>query len=245
MALKIQSVFESNFFSLMVDETTDVSNREQVVLVLRHVDTELNVHEDFIGLHMVPGIEANTITNVIKDTLLRMKLNIQNCRGQCYDGAANMSGSKTGVAKNILNEEPRALYTHCYCHTLNLRLNDTVRNNNILRDTFDTVHEISKLIKFSPKRDTVFEELKQEISPDTPGFRVLCPTRWTVRAATLKSVLDNYSVLQRLWDAVYESTRGTEIRARILGVKSQMTTFEFLFGVSLGYELLKHSDNLS
>lgn len=39
MALKIlrkvsTSVLESNFFSLMVDETTDVSNREQVVLVL-------------------------------------------------------------------------------------------------------------------------------------------------------------------------------------------------------------------
>ena len=35
----------------MVDETTVQSNREQVVIVLRHVDSELNVHEEFIGLY--------------------------------------------------------------------------------------------------------------------------------------------------------------------------------------------------
>ena len=47
------SVLADAFFTIMADETTDVSNREQVVLVLRHVDKELNVQEDFIGLYVV------------------------------------------------------------------------------------------------------------------------------------------------------------------------------------------------
>ena len=60
------SVLADAFFTIMADETTNVSNREQVVLVLRHVDSELNVQEDFIGLYVAPSIDAQTITNVIK-----------------------------------------------------------------------------------------------------------------------------------------------------------------------------------
>lgn len=154
-------------------------------------------------------------------------------------------GLKKGVATTIIQKEPRAVYTHCYGHALNLAVCDTIRGCKVLRDSMDTVHEISKLIKYSPKRDTQFEKLKCEISPDTPGFRVLCPTRWTVRAATLKSIMDNYTVFQSLWDVSYESSKDSETRARITGVKSQMASFDFLFGVALGHELLRHSDILS
>ncbi|XP_053398113.1 zinc finger MYM-type protein 1-like [Mercenaria mercenaria] len=235
----------NRFYSIMVDEATDQSNREQVVLVLRHVDSDLNVHEDFIGLYLVHSIDAQTLTNVIEDVLLRMNISLSNCRGQCYDGASNMSGAKKGVATQLSSREPRAVYTHCYEHALNLAVGDTVKRSKVMRDVLDTVNEMSKLIKYSPKRDSKLEEIKQEMSPETPGFRVLCPTRWTVRAASLGSVLENYNVLQSLWESSYESARDSETRARILGVQSRMSNFDFLFGVSLGYEILRHTDNLS
>ena len=41
-------------------------------------------------------------------------------RGQCYDGAAAMVGTRSGVAELVLTEEARAIYTHCYGHELNL-----------------------------------------------------------------------------------------------------------------------------
>ena len=39
---------------------------------------------------------------------------------QCYDGASAMSGYKRGVATKSREEEPRAMYMHCYSHSLNL-----------------------------------------------------------------------------------------------------------------------------
>ena len=50
MALRILrdvavNIREDGYFSIMVEETTEQSNREQVVNLLRHVDSELNVHE--------------------------------------------------------------------------------------------------------------------------------------------------------------------------------------------------------
>jgi hypothetical protein len=59
--------------------------------------------------------------------------------------------------------------------------------------------EITKLIKKSPRRDALLQKLKQELSFETPGIRVLCPTRWTVRATALHSILENYEVLLELW----------------------------------------------
>ena len=35
-------------------------------------------------------------------------MDIHKLRGQCYDGARTMSGAKSGVAKQILMEEPLA-----------------------------------------------------------------------------------------------------------------------------------------
>ena len=131
---------------------------------------------------MVDSIDATTLTGVIKDCVLQMIFSLNNCRGQCYDGASNMSGAKSGMAKQISDEEKRAVYTHCYRHALNLAARDAGKQSKVMRDALDTTFEISKLVKYSPKRDRRFEKLKQELAPDTPGLTVLCPTRWTVRA---------------------------------------------------------------
>lgn len=44
---------------------------------------------------------AIAISSAIKNCLLRSNLPLADCRGQCYDGASVMSGSKAGVAAII------------------------------------------------------------------------------------------------------------------------------------------------
>ena len=232
-------------YTVMIDETTDQSNTEQVVLVLRWVDEALEVHEEFIGLYSTSSTTAESLVFIIKDTLLRMNLKIEHCRGQCYDGASAMSGAKKGVAKSITDVEPRAIYTHCYGHALNLGVSDCIKKSKVMKSALDLVAEISKLIKKSPKRDSSFEKLKSELAPETPGFRVLCPTRWTVRAASLKSVIDNYEVLLGVWEEAQSGHLDGEMKARIIGVETQMHSFDFLYGVFLGELILRHTDNLS
>ena len=50
--------------------------------------------------------------------------------------------------------------------------------------------------KKSPNRDAIFKHIKDEISGDAvPGIRLLCPTRWTVRAEAFSSISENYRAL--------------------------------------------------
>ena len=108
-------------------------------------------------LYNIPDTTADTITTGIKDVLSEMKFQIQRYRVQCYDGASSMAGSRQGVAHQILDEESRALFTHYYGHSLNLAMCDTLKNCKLAHDALDTTNEISKLIKFSPKRNHMFE----------------------------------------------------------------------------------------
>jgi len=60
---------------------------------------------DFIGPYAMDAIDADSLAFSIKDVFLRMYLALSNCRGQCYDGASNMSGAKNGVAKQLADVE--------------------------------------------------------------------------------------------------------------------------------------------
>ena len=125
---------QSPFLTLMMDETTDISNNEQTTIVIRWVSEHLEVHEEFLGLYHVPSIDALTLTTVSKDALVRMNLSMSKLRGQCYDGASTMRGARSGVAKRILDEEPKAVYTHCYGHSINLAASDAVRQTKLMRN---------------------------------------------------------------------------------------------------------------
>ena len=126
-----------------------------------------------------------------------------------------------------------------------LAVGDNVKRIKLLGNTLDTTYEISKLLKFSPKRDVLFDKLKTTIAPDSPSCRTLCPTRWTVRGACLESVLENWDVLRELWSQSLETKLDPEVKSRITGGRYQKETFGFYFGVQLGNLALRHSDNLS
>ena len=119
---------ESQFFCIMSDECTDTSNREKLVICIRWVDSNLEAYEEFIGMYKIDNIQADTIVAAIKDVLIRLNLVMTKCGEQCYDGASTMRGPKSGVATQLLRDEPRAVYVHCYGHALNLAVGDTVRH---------------------------------------------------------------------------------------------------------------------
>ena len=75
-----------------------------------------------------------------------------------------------------------------------------VKNTRFLKDSVETTYEISNLIKKCSKRDAMLQEIQNDILLEYPGFRVHCPTRWTVRAKSVKSTLVNWVTLQQALD---------------------------------------------
>ena len=106
-------------------------------------DDEFAAHEEMIGLYAVASTHADVLVAVVEDVLLHLNLPLSKLRGQCYDGASSMAGHRSGVATQILEKEPKALYTHCYSHALNLACGDSMKTCATMNDALSTVHEIS------------------------------------------------------------------------------------------------------
>ena len=160
------------------------------------------------------------------------------------------------VAAQIKNLNEKCLLLHCYSHSLNLAVRDITKNIPWLKDTLDMAYEITKLIKKSPKRETEFGKKQAEFQGqmehvfhihdmDSTSLKILCPTRWTVRAVSLSSILKNYGTLMKLWGWAQDNVSDSDMKARIIRVETKMKTFSFFCGLQLAIAVLSYSDNLS
>ena len=61
-------------YSIIMDGTRDVSSVEQEVMCLCYVDTDLLVHEDFIGFCEATSTKGKNLARTILDVLLRLNL---------------------------------------------------------------------------------------------------------------------------------------------------------------------------
>ena len=53
---------------------------------------------------------------------------------------------------------------------------DAVQICKTMKSALERTYEITKLVKYSPRGGQLFDEIKDDIAPGTPGVRVLCPT---------------------------------------------------------------------
>ena len=95
----------------MVDETTEISNKEQAILCFRWVSDYLIAHEECFGLYGIENTEAQTLVNIILDVLTRLNLSIKKLRGQCYDGGSSMRTSFWGSQEKKRFGKQSCLYT--------------------------------------------------------------------------------------------------------------------------------------
>ena len=101
---------------------------------------------------------------------------------QGYDGASVMSGQYSGVQQRLKAVAPYAIYVHCYAHTLNLVLVDSVKNVSVASEFFALAESLYVFIS-TTKAHVVFMAKQNELHPGKPPLRLqrLSDTRWACR----------------------------------------------------------------
>ncbi|MGH0123448.1 UNVERIFIED_CONTAM: hypothetical protein FKN15_012539 [Acipenser sinensis] len=190
----VNEVKKAEVFSIIADETMDLSRHEQVALIVRYVNQSFEIQERFIGFYRTLQTDGASLATLIKSTLSALGLDISALRGQCYDGAANMRGPYKGVATRILSENPLAYYVHCYAHILNLCVVDMVSCIPVVRNAFGILQALRNFIEVSSKRHAVFEKITSEktYSAGPATLKSLSDTRWNCRVEAIRAVLENF-----------------------------------------------------
>ena len=145
----ISEVKNARFYSIMADEVSS-HNAEHLPLCLWFVDDKSEIQEEFVTFLKLERVRAVDIANAIVGCLEGLGLSLNNLQGQGYDEASTMSGEKSGVQKRIREKQPKALYTHCAGHSLNLVMVSSC-SVLIVRNTIDCIKSLILWIKASVK----------------------------------------------------------------------------------------------
>lgn len=111
---------KSPFFSICIDETTDVSVTKQLIVYCRYL-VNANVHSSFISILELPDGTALTIVEAVCKLCEDLNLDMRNrlC-GLGSDGASVMLGARGGVSKLLKDRVPFLAAHHCIAHRLAL-----------------------------------------------------------------------------------------------------------------------------
>lgn len=256
----VREVKNSPFFGVIADSTTDVHGMEQFSLCLRFVHPEsLEINEVFAGLYNPVDSKGKTLASAIKDALLRLNLSLDNLRGHCFDGAANMSGREKGVQKILIDEQTKSLYVHCANHAADLALQEVARKTGGMCDILCLVKDSSNIILDSSKRRNIYADVvlppcsgSEEVmlgTPQQPRQQLipLCPTRWCVRVKSLKRFKQQYSTVQRTLQAIIDDPGASppEKKATIRGYVRKMNGFGSMFYLIVSIEIFCPCEQLA
>ena len=243
-------------FCIIVDESRDESRREQMALVIRFVDKDGFIRERFLDIVHVHDTYSATLKQEICSVLSALNLDVQNIRGQGYDGASNMRGEWNGLQAKFLDECPYAYYVHCLAHQLQLALVAASKEVTEVHNFFDHLALVVDTVVSSSKRNDDLRahqvaELEQliELSELETGrganqigtLQRPGETRWSSHYDSVCSLIKLYKpTFLVLKDIANTKGPGTipATRAKAAGAVKLMMKFEFVFIMHVMKELM-------
>jgi len=94
-----------------------------------------------------------------------------------------MHGINAGVQAKVKAIQPKAVYSHCYAHCVNLVLVEATSTNLYARNFFGVLQNLYNFLEASPQRHSKLKSLMFELKskPRIKSLKKLSDTRWACR----------------------------------------------------------------
>ncbi|XP_046684915.1 zinc finger BED domain-containing protein 5-like [Homalodisca vitripennis] len=183
----ISAVKESDFYSLQLDESTDIADNANLLCFVRF-NLNGSVEEDILFCHSLKtSTTGQDIFNSLDSFIREHGINWSKCVGLTTDGARAMSGKYTGLVGKVKEVAPLVEWTHCSIHREALAVKGM---NPDLKSTLDDAVKIVNLIKAQSKNTRMFAVMCDEMGSDHKQLLLHCEVRWLSRGKVLSRLFE-------------------------------------------------------
>ncbi|XP_016558546.2 zinc finger MYM-type protein 1-like [Capsicum annuum] len=225
IACKIETIkaiikdLDGDYFALLVDESRDVSRKEQMTIYLRYVDKKGFAMETFIGLVHVKDTSVLSLKKTIVDVLAHHYLTLAYVRGQCYDAANNMQGELVLSISNTLI---------------------------VLGASFKRVDEFRESQKEKLQKALDMDELERGRGLNQEhGLIKVSDTRWGSHHKSFENFISNFAFIVDVLDSLVKNASTSEEKAIESGFLRSCQTFEIVFLLHLMIDILEITTDLN
>lgn len=214
----------TEFFSVQVDDTTDITQVSQCSVIVRFVNAKGLVVERFLGFYDVSADRSSETLFALLDSILGPFEYEHKLVGQCYDGATVMSGHLNGLQKKIKDKAPFAVFVHCLGHRLNLVLQQSCKKIRKCRIFFSSITGIPTFFHHSAKRTYAIT------SASGPRIPTVTPVRWSSNSKLLRVIVDDWEKLKEVFETIVCCEQSDDNSIQLArGFLNDMNNFEFTF----------------
>ncbi len=238
----ISRVKKAKWFSLLADESADISKIEQVALIFRYLRETLEgieVREDFLKFASTSSSKGEALTQLILDNLIAFGLDPDNMIGQGYDGGSNMSGIYSGVQARISSQHPHAQYVHCRTHNLNRAIIHACKVVPI-RNMYDILEKVLFFLTVSAKRVAIY--LAQ--TGGNCKLQKFSKTRWSHHAEqTATFIQQTPPICDTL--TVIRSDDDSKVAGEATSYFYSIQSWDFIICLHIAHDLMSHLNPVS
>lgn len=183
----LQKVRQARFFSIQLDESTDISNLSQLLVFVRY-PVQSGVEEEFLFCKPVEmTTKAQDVMNLVNEFFEEENINWGSLVGVCTDGAPAMLGVRSGFVTLVKQKNPTVESTHCIIHREALAARTLPEN---LKGHLATVIKAVNFVKGSALNTRLFRRLCEDMDSDHDSLLFHTEVRWLSKGNMLQRVLE-------------------------------------------------------
>uniref|UniRef100_UPI003AABA6E5 zinc finger BED domain-containing protein 5-like n=1 Tax=Centroberyx gerrardi TaxID=166262 RepID=UPI003AABA6E5 len=212
----IQSIQESHFYALQLDESTDIANLSNLLAYVRY-ENNGEIKEEFLFCRSLPTRStAEAIFDILNTFIVSNEIDWSKCVGVSTDGARAMLGQHSGVVGRVKAVAPQVASVHCSIHRQALA---TKKMPPDLKTVLDEAVKAVNFIKSRPLQSRLFAVLCGEMDSDHHQLLLHTEVRWLSRGKVLTR-------LSELRDEVrLPITVTNDVKEHLQGLKTQLREY--------------------
>ncbi|XP_053567578.1 zinc finger protein 862-like [Bombina bombina] len=196
------------FVAVEVDETTDVTDKAQISVILRYV-AKSELKEAFLEFNEVSDRRAPAIANYVLGVLSKYNC-VEKLVAQTYVGASAMGSDLNVVQAKIKEKVPEATFILCYAHTLNLVLSHSAKCMPECKKFFETIEGLAMFFSKSTKLTQLLDNIVKRRLPKA------APLRWSSNSRLVQMISMYQSDLRAMFRIMSKTPDGWETNILIM-----------------------------